>query len=160
MLTDGIASGYSLGSCASQEFFGSNYVVIGYVSASIPFSRGSRGWGSTPIFSTFHQSPENTALEAAADMFLNWVYRSNNVSGTSRVTGVSTQPIGIPPAPQTGCIVISDQTPGNQFSETWNGFLNCNWGAAGSPFDWGLPGEVRHTYMVERMNAVFIANSW
>jgi len=162
MLTDAIDNSptntFSLGSCNSSDFSGGNYIVMGYLTASQPFLRGSRGWGSGPGFSTFQQSPEDTAFEAAADMFLNWVYRLNDPNGSSALVGVMTGPIGTPNPPQSGCVPIGSQN--NPPSQPWMGFLNRNWNAQGAPYDWGLPGDVRHTYMIERMPAIFTQNNW
>jgi hypothetical protein len=97
--------------------------------------------------------------EAAADMFLNWVYRSNDVNGTSALTGIQTSPIGVPNPPQSGCILLENQTATPPIS-SWIGFLNQNWGAQGAPYDWGLPGDVRHSYMNERIPVIFAQNDW
>lgn len=65
------------------------------------WTRGDRGWGSGPglaqnsTITNFQQHPPalypgdnlQTQLdEAAADMFLNWVYRSTNVGGFKNIS--------------------------------------------------------------------------
>ncbi len=119
VITTSIASNFMLGSCVTSEF-NDNYTVMGYVSPSNPWARGSRGWGTGPGFSLFQQSTENIPLEAAADMFLNWVYRRNSPSGTPLVSGIDpTIPTAPPPPasqqikpnpPLNGCIPIGSQT--------------------------------------------------
>ncbi|NJL56474.1 hypothetical protein HC928_15855 [bacterium] len=151
---NGIAANFSLGSCNSPEFYGDNYTVIGYVSNNIRFARGARGWGSGPGFSMFQQNPEDTALEAAADMFLNWVYRGNHPSGTSPVFGVKTD-LGNPNPPEGGCNAATQ--------ESWIGFLNRNWGTPLAPLDAlddGRPGDVRQAYMEARITTIVQTKGW
>lgn len=147
-LRSGIDGSFALGSCISNVFNGNNYVIMGVV-GSQPWSRGSAGWGSGPGFSTFQQNPENTPLEAVADMFLNWVYRDLSPNGASLVSGIDTtngnQPTG-------GC---GSTPPG-----TWDGFQNIWWQSTPPTNDTGLPGDVRFTYMNGRMSALMSANSW
>ncbi|MBP6298150.1 MAG: hypothetical protein KA401_02295, partial [Anaerolineae bacterium] len=158
-----IASNFMLGSCVTSEF-NDNYTVMGYVSPSNPWARGSRGWGTGPGFSLFQQSTENIPLEAAADMFLNWVYRRNSPSGTPLVSGIDpTIPTAPPPPasqqikpnpPLNGCIPIGSQT--SPLPQPWNGFRNMNW--ITGAFDWGMPGDVRHAYMLQRISQIYLAN--
>ncbi len=68
-------------------------VVLGYVPFTGLWSRGERGWGSGPrrkpdgsaLLSNFQQNSDNNYTEAAADMFLNYVYRSNQAGGRGDV---------------------------------------------------------------------------
>ncbi|MDX2139894.1 MAG: PA14 domain-containing protein [Chloroflexota bacterium] len=159
-ISSAIAAGsFTLGSCPSSEFTDPqtgaffNYRVMGYFAElNPPFRRGERGWGTGPGFSTFQQNPENIPLEAAADMFLNWVYGSNSSSGTSPVTGVQTNAA----APTGGCPVNQSVPPPSQ---NWDGFRNNNWSTSPYPYDWGLPGDVRYVYMNGLMVTIFAGNT-
>jgi hypothetical protein len=127
--------------------------------------RGRRGWGTgpaqylnsngnvAPVVTDFQQNTENSDIEAAADSFLNWVYRVN----TSQVQAV--YPCSLTPLP-----------PSTQW--TGPGFLNQAWsatphpsfipdsaGIAGTP-DPSLPGDVRHYDMDVLMRQIFSTNSW
>jgi len=154
VLTNGIASNFQLGSCITLiEGSTTSYTIMGYVSPANPWARGRRGWGSGSAISPFQQSPENIPLEATADMFLNWVYRSNNNNSEPKVSSLNTSiSPSTPHSPQNGCDVVKP------FDQNWLGFLNQDWSAQGAPFDNGLPGETRHAYMKERMIAIFSSN--
>jgi hypothetical protein len=138
----------TIGSCPN----GQRYVIMGYFNGG--FTRGSRGWGSGSYLSNFQQSGENTPIEAAADMFLNWVYRSNSLNSSTSITYVPNfynifDPTNIPIGCQT--------TP---FPEPWSGFLNRNWAVSATTFDLGMPGEVRYAYMNQIMNNFFLSSGW
>jgi hypothetical protein len=141
------AGNFSLGSCPSPEFGGQNYIIMGAFGTE--FRRGNRGWGSGTYLSNFQQSPENIPLEAAADMFLNWVYRSNSPTGATIISNAQTNA----QAP-SNCPTNQSIPP----SESWNGFKNQNWDANGA-YDWGVPGDVRYVLMQSRMTAIFANNS-
>ncbi len=150
-LSNGIDGGFALGSCITTEFGNQSYIIMGLLGGQ--FQRGSRGWGSGTYLSNFQQSPENTPLEAAADMFLNWVYRRNSPVGSTPNIQASTNGLA---SQGPGCIPIANQTPPFP-SQNWSGFKNTNW-ATGSD-DWGLPGDVRQAYMNSRMQALFQSNA-
>ncbi len=113
------------------------------------WERGRRGWGTGPaqyqssfgpvrLITNFQQNSTNIPLEAAADLFLNWVYRLNNSGGVQ-----PTNPCNANPRP----------TPGH-----WSGpgFLNAEWSATPHPSfvasstgipgtaDPSLPGDIRY----------------
>lgn len=110
------------------------------------WDRGYNGWGSGPGLSNFqvastgdhHYVGIDSAstviemVEAGADMFLNWVYRTTSGGAIQDPNGV-------------GCN-DSVTTP-----EPWNGFSNRNWtmggGSVGISNADGKPGNQRHTIM-------------
>ncbi len=137
-------------------------VVMGMYSGS--WTRGRRGWGTgpaqylnvsgtpIPLVSNFQQDPLNNNVEAAADSFLNWIYRLNT-SG-----GVAVDSCTLTPRPP---------------SNTWGGpgFLNEEWPTAASSFpansngipgtpDASLPGDRRHFSMDTLMRQVFTSHGW
>lgn len=121
-----------------------NNIVMGIVSGS--WNRGSRGWGSGPatqlngnrLVTIFQKNSDNNDTEAAADMFLNWVYRSNQVNGKGTVN----------------CVHSNPSYPGP-------GFLNHSWlgqqsdFATTGTFDNRLPGNRRHKWMHEEVKDLF-----
>jgi len=144
---------------AKEGTDGKTYVVMGSVNldgVGPAWIRGDRGWGSsTPLSDTqltnFQQHylptpPYPNLLEArretAADLFLNWVYRTID-------------PNGRPP---------SSIAPGN-----WNGFLNQSWSAndprwgacntTAGCIDYSFPGDARFEWIDDRM-IEFFANRW
>lgn len=157
------SSNFDLGSCATVEF-GTNYTVMGKVNGD--WRRGERGWGSGPssTITNFQQNPSSVNIveirEAAADMLLNWFYRSTSPGNVVSINGVSTS--GTPPS--TGCIPISSQTTPTPVPQTWawEGFQNVNWPVSrSSAIDWGFPGDVRHVLMQNMMTSVLALNpSW
>ena len=120
------------------------------------FDRGARGWGTGPATTTtglklitdFQQNPTNNAdegpaEEAAADMFLNWVYRQR----TDQT------------APAAPC-----GQPHNH--GIWSGFLNRDWRdiqsdapTAGSPDD-SLPGDKRYVWVNDQILDIFETRGW
>lgn len=114
------------------------------------WKRGSRGWG-THGSSIFQQnileivdssvSPPNTTDEtlevgeAAADMFLNWVYR--------RLTDGPIQPDG--PNEDKRCSTHNE-------IGIWSGFRNIK---ADGTFDSTLPGNARYWWMEEQLGLIF-----
>jgi hypothetical protein len=129
---------------------------MGYFADRVPtFQRGSRGWGSGPgpLITDFQQNPANIPLEASADMFLNWVFRTLSPTGTIRVDSVSTSS----GSPENGCIPIDQQLLPSD--EDWQGFLNRLWDT--NTFDWGLSGDIRAAYMGQLLVDIVRRNvSW
>jgi len=133
------------------------------------WERGRRGWGTGPQFHTdpnngnpivrplisfFQQNPDNISIEAAADMFLNWVYRFNAQNGDS---------------PTNSCGLEDLPHPTNWAGP---GFLNQAWsstphpsfidnsnGIPGTP-DASLPGDIRYYDIDSRIRSIFTNNSW
>lgn len=127
------------------------FTIMGNTSTG-QYMRRDRGWGTGPhnIFTDFQQhpagvfasdSPELILEEEAADMFLNWVYRtlsdrSSDVKFTYLVA-----------------------VPGE-----WNGFRNQSWGTYG-PYtvngdDDSYPGDARLEWMHIVMQNIFDEKGW
>jgi hypothetical protein len=130
------------------------------------WTRGSRGWGTgpaqylnglgnpAPLITDFQQNSNNIPIEAAADSFLNWVYRLNATSGA---------------VAQDFCAA----SPRPAYNH-WNGpgFQNLEWNTQPNPSfvansagipgaaDNRLPGDVRHRDMDQRMRAIFASRGW
>lgn len=119
-------------------------LVMGYAGI---WKRGERGWGSGPakklnntwLITTYQQDPLDTPDEAAPDMFLNWVYRSNTVGGKGKVS----------------C--------GNTGNWAGPGFLNVSWQGqtsntpkSGTPQSTQLPGDQRHKWMHKEIKDIFV----
>jgi len=138
-------------------------IVLGVLGT---WTRGRRGWGTgpaqytgssgnaLPLITDFQQNSDNSTIEAAADLFLNWVYRFNANNGVM-VTN--------------SCI----QTPRPSYNHwTGSGFLNREWSAAPHPTfiadsrgitglqDERLPGDARFFKTDQRIRALFTNNSW
>jgi hypothetical protein len=103
------------------------------------WKRGGRGWG-THGSSIFQQSLLNVIYpldqsielgEAAADMFLNWVYRRQ------------TDPMGA---------ASGDKCTNRTGIGTWLGFRNIN---TDGTLDDRLPGNARYWWMEEKMGLIF-----
>lgn len=134
--------------------------VMGLFQSS--WTRGRRGWGTgpaqyynaqgtpVPLVTDFQQNSANIPLEAAADSFLNWVYRLDASGPTAAV-----DPCTVTPTPWAG-----------------PGFLNAEWSATphpnfiadsagipGTP-DASLPGDGRHFDIDVRIRAIFSTNGW
>lgn len=150
-------SAYFLGDCTGQR-------VIGLVGNS--WERGERGWGSgpakqgngNPLITDFQQSPvfevdrgSREIDEAAADMFLNWVYRVN-------------YDLVFPP-PRDTCILDPRPTYNH-----WNGpgFRNASWAGQtaavpnstlGNP-DAEMPGDRRFFDMHRIIRNLFSNRGW
>jgi len=123
------------------------FTIIGNTKSS-QYIRRDRGWGSGPdnIFTDFQQHPaevfasDSTVLvleEEAADMFLNWVYRTiSDVLFTYR-----------------------ESVPG-----FWNGFRNQSWGIFGPDTfngnDDSYPGDARLEWMHIVMQNIFDEKGW
>jgi hypothetical protein len=114
--------------------------VLGEVAGN--WKRGVRGWGSGPGFSDFQQNPlEEPGLtnvevyEAAADMFLNWVYRRN-----------------------------SNTVPGDPCSDPltgpWEGFKNVDWSLNPPQDDGTKPGNRRYKWAEDAVGAIFGDQQW
>lgn len=148
-------------------------VVLGYfpVLETPAWTRGQRGWGSgpsgqtvavpfsatpVPLITTYQQNPlfqfppdeSGELLEAAADMFLNWVYRAN-LRGRRSV--------------YDSCIPSPRPSP-----EWWSGggFLNRSWINTTSPnqqpgvLDTTLPGDRRFFTMDMAMRSIMNYRGW
>jgi hypothetical protein len=135
---------------------GSPWVVMGRLSDG--WARGPRGWGSSDSrgdFTDFQQHPQalieefeeddlTVMDETAADMFLNWVYRT--VTNTEFDYQYRTT---------------------TSIPESWNGFANIN---ASGQFDTGsdnvnpvealYPGDARFEWMNVVMNRIFEIKGW
>lgn len=134
---------------------------------SLPWERGRRGWGTgpqyyvdqqagvvRPLVTDFQQNVENIAVEAAADSFLNWLYRLNSTNGNAAVDSCA-------------------QTPLPAYDD-WNGpgYLNLQWSATPHPDfvpnslgiagnqDDSLPGDARYFDLDVRIRAITQNKGW
>ena len=118
--------------------------VLGYFFDG--WTRGSRGWGTIakPLSPTgqpegqqelFQINPSNDPSEAAADMFLNWVYRRNTYGAPDWF---------VPENPQSRCNGPSD-------IGQWQGFRNID--QLGN-LDTSLPGNTRYLWMDNFMGMI------
>lgn len=152
-----------------QQVAGNDYPVMGAArgvdnegNPDGRWGRGRRGWESTPVTypnptpTTFQQHPESYTSdedregEAAADMFLNWVYRrtSDNTIPTGGANGAC-----YPPGSSSWTSAEWNAlAPGN-----WEGFQNVN--EYGQP-DYRLPGNRRFWWMEEQMNDILTLKGW
>ncbi len=119
-------------------------VVMGkqydYDARIVQWLRGPRGWGSNPHHTTeYQQHPDvstedwtTRCLEAAADMFLNWIYRYRT-TGFLNITWSSgdMSPINTP------CSSLNQGCPDNS-----------------------QPGDVRFNWMEERLTTIFQNSQW
>jgi hypothetical protein len=159
----GVSGSFVLGGCEAINTNNRSATVMGIFDDD--WTRGRRGWGSAPPFSTFLQSLDSAdPLEAAADMFLNWVYRTNR-GGTTTITGYFT---GGETAPTGGCTPLEQQQQIGQIPETWTGggFYNRapadnqDITATNTLFDWALSGDIRHALMNDIMSGIFNNKGW
>lgn len=135
-------------------------IVMGNVRSStgVTWIRGDRGWGSAPPQSAAqltlfqknfigqppYQNLFGAQQETAADMFLNWVYRTVDPNG-----GTSS--------------LLNPTVPGN-----WLGFLNRSWiindprwGSCGTGCDdYSLPGDARFSWMIGFIVGQFNSKGW
>jgi hypothetical protein len=159
-LSDPIDVPFRLEDCASPAG-----LIMG---SGTTWVRGRRGWGTGPqqylntstppapvsLITDFQQNPDNTAIEAAADSFLNWVYRFNGSGGAAAVDP---------------CL-LTPQPPYNQWGGP--GYLNLEWsatpasafvansqGIAGTP-DASLPGDRRYFDFDTRIRSLFTQAGW
>ncbi|GEM_PF-1775089 len=129
----------------------------GYVDG-LYWNRNGRGWVYNTPGSPEHLIP----LEAAADMFLNWVYRTNR-NGVTPIVGYFTNG---ETAPSNGCVPLANQTLNGQIVETWagGGFYNRapndNQAITAASFDWSLSGDIRHALMRDILNDIFSTQGW
>jgi hypothetical protein len=130
------------------------------VGAGTNWNRGQRGWGTASVnpnpppfqsLSQFQQNPEDTPVEAAADTFLNWVYR--------RTTDAAPTNIPIPfnpfthddPAPVAACNYPN--------TGSWVGFANIlSTGAVDTSN--AKTGNVRYWWMEGTLDRIFRDLSW
>ncbi|MBE7511187.1 MAG: hypothetical protein HS103_00025 [Anaerolineales bacterium] len=135
--------------CTSVEDADS-FRVIGIRSDLGQYGRRDRGWGAGPdnIFTDFQQHPADVFAsdplvlvleEEAADMFLNWVYRT-----ISNIPFTYLDPLSVP--------------------GTWSGFRNQSWGTYGSNAYTGsdstYPGDARLEWMQIIMQNIFDEKGW
>lgn len=121
-------------------------------SFNAPWTRGQRGWGSVDptadngqSISLYQQNPSDQPVEAAADMFLNWVYRRTTDTAP---TNISADPLsGI--TPQDTC----------NYAQTgnWMGFQNIDRTGAS---DTTKPGNTRYWWMESVMTIIFNQQQW
>lgn len=87
----------------------------------------------------YKDTNENEATsidETGADMFLNWVYRTND-----------------------GAIIFATD-PNNNVPGTWNGFLNKSWTQNTEKNDTSFPGDARMSWMNTVMIEIFATKGW
>jgi len=153
-----IAGGFNILDCDDIRVMG----IVG----DEPWERGRRGWGTgpqqyldngiaRPLVTDFQQNTANIAREAGADMFLNWVYRINQLGNGDPATDF--------------CNLENIPLPGHW---TGPGFLNQAWSADPHPsfitnsqgipgtLDTALPGDRRHLRMDQIMRDIFTDNNW
>lgn len=162
-LAFGLHAFYRLEDCTTAR-------VMGDQSGSNDWTRGERGWGSgpaasqrdiagtptAPLISNYQQNPlfvhatkdTEEINEAAADMFLNWIFRVN----------------ADPAFPPTDtCAQTPTPTPNHWLGD---GFLNASWTAQTASvgttlpgnLDGSLPGDRRHYHTHQIMTSLFAAN--
>jgi len=172
----GLRTNYVLNGCENERVIGEIDPVLAPTQTDPYWTRGERGWGSgpaavtrdgnnnptTPLLTNFQQNPafsyrakdDLEVTEAAADMFLNWVYR------------VQTWGVVVPPSIPNSCTLNPIPSP-----DTWSGegFLNRNWvnlvSSVGTSLEGGLdprlPGDVRYREMHQIVLDLFSSRpSW
>ncbi len=128
------------------------------------WTRGRRGWGTgpaqyrtlsgnvAPLVTDFQQNTENSPVEAAAESFLNWVYRKIASGGGAAVNTCTSRPAW----------------------DHWNGlgYRNVEWSATPHPgfiadsrgipgtSDASLPGDIRYFDMDTRIQNIFSTRGW
>jgi hypothetical protein len=129
------------------------------------FQRGETGWGSGSElgFSLFQQNILNVQYdpinpidtdqtteigEAAADMFLNWVYRRNTDTDIPNILNWNI------------CNDITHHVDGQTGTHTWEGFLNIDWATNSSVADMGWPGNARFKRMEVLLTDIFGEQQW
>lgn len=152
-LSKPIDGGFTLTDCNTPTG-----LVLGYSNVTTSWTRGPRGWGTGPAYyldngnlrnliTTFQQNPQNTAVEAAADSFLNWVFRSN----------------------VAGNVVVSSKC--SQVPNFGTGFQNLAWATAAPAFvansagltgtpDASLPGDSRYLDFDQRIRSIASSKGW
>ena len=141
---------FPISSCSSvNDINGDQGLVMGR-NSQLVWRRGERGWGSGPDndFTPFQMHPPDLAIfsgdtdtvkvdEAAADMFLNWVYRISTNNPT-----VYQNPTHVP--------------------GYWLGFLNYSWAnnASTATPDHAYPGDSRDEWMSRVMHRIFGIKNW
>jgi hypothetical protein len=162
MITDALDNGnFVLGGCLASDNNNLRNIVMGFL-PNQNWKRGRRGWGSAPQLSTFLQNKNETlASEAAADMFLNWVYRVNDPTATTAILQYSTTTDA---PPTSGCVAQQQQTLLNWRTETWRGFHNRapddDKDIATANRDWALSGDIRQALMSDIVKNIFSTNGW
>ena len=146
-----------LGDCNITPEFPEGERVMGVVSGGV-WLRGQRGWGSTQPdsgdgqeISQFQQNPydQTNHVEAAADMFLNWVYRRTTDAAPTNIP-TNFDPISdAAPAPADACNYA--------LQSSWEGFRNIN---RDGTDDGRRPGNVRYWWIEGMLNVIFLNRSW
>jgi len=85
-LTERVAKTFQVDKAITDCLQPTSGVVMGFFDGF--WRRGGRGWGTGParqpngnrLVTTFQQNSDNNYVEAAADMFLNYVYRGNSAN--------------------------------------------------------------------------------
>jgi hypothetical protein len=143
-----------LGDCNVNTTYPEGERVMGVVST---WERGQRGWGSTDPdsgngqeISQFQQNPYNQTdgVEAAADMFLNWVYRRTSDAAPTNIP-LEFNPLGRDGPPVAACNYA--------ISGSWLGFRNIN--RDGSD-DTRRPGNVRYWWIEGTLQVIFRSQTW
>lgn len=144
----GNAVDFSLADCTNQRVMG--------IAFNASWTRGQRGWGSAAPngsggqeLSQFQQNPDNSDLEATADMFLNWVYRRTTDNAPTGIVNEFDPLTGGNSAPTDACNYSS--------TGSWQGFKNIT--SDGQP-DTTQPGNVRYWWMEGTLHVVFRSQNW
>ncbi len=160
-LSGPIDGSFVLADCASPAG-----TVMGIYQGS--WQRGRRGWGTgpqqyyngsptptpIPLITDFQQNPENSAIEVAADSFLNWVYRTNTTNGAQATNPCLQTPLPAPTA-----------WTGQGFrNREWSGtplpaFLGDSTGVTGTP-DPSLSGDRRYYDFDSRIRTIVATYGW
>jgi len=134
--------------------------IMGTSAGNTPWLRGQRGWGSAiPLgddqqsISQFQQNPANSDIEAAADMFLNWVYRRTSDAAPSNLPSDF-----VPNAPSLA-VQVTQLADACTYPSTgaWEGFQNIN--RTGNP-DPTLPGNRRYWWIEGTLSTIFQNEGW
>jgi len=147
----GNTSRFFLADCSGSRVMG--------VSSGASWARGQRGWGSSDPdtgsgqeISQFQQNPydQMSDVEAAADMFLNWVYRRTTDAAPTGITSNFDPLTADSPAPQAACNYPD--------SGTWIGFRNID--RFGMLQATEKPGNVRYWWMEGTLERIFRDEGW
>lgn len=158
-LSDPIDDQFLLQDCNLDRVMG----VVG----NEPWARGRRGWGTGPaqyyitpggaiasLVTDFQQNTANNPIEAAADAFLNWVYRLNTIGGTQAIDSCLSTPL-----PD-----YDDWSGPGFLNRGWNAtphpnFIPDSAGVPGTP-DPSLPGDRRYFDIDARIRQIFSTQGW
>jgi hypothetical protein len=134
------------------------------VASGQTWARGVRGWGSAEQnasggqnITKYQQNPANTPVEAAADMFLNWVYRRFQDAAPTGIASPFDPLVNDDPAPASACNYEADGD--------WEGFRNI--GGDGNPEPTNpqsgnnpKSGNVRYWWMEGTLGVIFQNRGW